>query len=699
MQGHAPKSGANAGGGVSNPSIASDAHTLLRQFEEILIGRGPYARQEAALKDKAKFGTLRGIDFDLTNCENPTRSYYSYPSDYQQVLFISNPGQTKEDSSVLNKDLICVNSDRNSRKRTINSPEDYDGVRHRRNAYEEAMFRIEDERYEVDMAIERNAHAMRQIEPAAEEVSALRDTEEKDGQPIGRLQYKLKRNALNSIHINAIGRIYGEYGDEMLQHLARNPLAVLPIVYQRLRQKDAEWRKAKASMMERWNLVCEVNYEGSMDYRCFGQRRKLERNFSTSQLIEECKNPEKWANQRGNREFAPNFGLRCANASALFFQPYVGINLSANVAHKDACKLLSTKLRNNQACSRVDREKVGRIWAEFMLPWFQIPTHNVLDEIRDSFRGDRNPGLVKYLPGQLVRTAFGEGTILLFIEGKSTLGSRYKVKLSYGVAFIRPYAILHSIPKKEGAVFVRIDGIMEKEKNPFGAGDGLSSEKLGKKYQLLFGTESIYILLRLYCSLVSLLTFVRESLSLLGSQPIDSSESYYNPLRNEDGKQETSPRLDYTGFCLMLDKVCSKEIDFKEFETFCRKVSKHQVHRMTVLPRLVDKCADALLNVAKEDLLLHLYDYCKLRETDPVKLRSQCLEVTTDASYRIQYDTVRRSILFSHLSEGEELLIVSPDNDSHFDEENGDNQRMEDGDRNDAEDEFIARPSKRLKHR
>jgi histone deacetylase complex regulatory component SIN3 len=35
MQGHAPKSGVNAGGGASNPSIATDAHELLKEFEEV----------------------------------------------------------------------------------------------------------------------------------------------------------------------------------------------------------------------------------------------------------------------------------------------------------------------------------------------------------------------------------------------------------------------------------------------------------------------------------------------------------------------------------------------------------------------------------------------------------------------------------------------------------------------------------------
>ena len=35
VQGHAPKSGANAGGGASNSNIAHDAHELMKEFEEV----------------------------------------------------------------------------------------------------------------------------------------------------------------------------------------------------------------------------------------------------------------------------------------------------------------------------------------------------------------------------------------------------------------------------------------------------------------------------------------------------------------------------------------------------------------------------------------------------------------------------------------------------------------------------------------
>merc|ERR1712038_1892040 len=110
----------------------------------------------------------------------------------------------------------------NCKIRLLTSPEEYDGVRVRRNAYEDAMAKVEDERFEVDMAIDRNSSAMHQVEPLAKEVTVLKENEEKDCQPIGRLHYKLRARSLHSNHIGAIARLYGEHGDEVIRHLSRN---------------------------------------------------------------------------------------------------------------------------------------------------------------------------------------------------------------------------------------------------------------------------------------------------------------------------------------------------------------------------------------------------------------------------------------------------------------------------------------------
>jgi paired amphipathic helix protein Sin3a len=145
---------------------------------------------------------------------------------------------------------------------------------------------VEDEMYEVDMAIERNESALRKLEPIADEATRLREQEEKDGQPIGRLQYKLNLRSLNTIHIGAIARIYGDSGDEVIQHLLRNPLVVVPIVCKRLQEKDAEWRKVKTELSKEWKLALSENFKGTLDVKCLLYKREIENRFATERLIE-----------------------------------------------------------------------------------------------------------------------------------------------------------------------------------------------------------------------------------------------------------------------------------------------------------------------------------------------------------------------------------------------------------------------------
>ena len=72
----------------------------------------------------------------------------------------------------------------------------------------------------------------------------------------------------------------------------------------------------------------------------------------------------------------------------------------------------------------------------------------------------------------------------------------------------------------------------------------------------------------------------------------------------------------------MREKVVCRKVEAKDYESYCRRVSKEKVHQMAVLPKLIDKCTDALLNVAKEDALLRLFDYCLPQQM--VRLSNVC---------------------------------------------------------------------------
>jgi hypothetical protein len=315
------------------------------------------------------------------------------PGDFPKKMFFAHKGQTEEDRNVLNYEVVCVGV---KNMPGTESPEDYDAIKIRRNAYEEAMFRIEDERFEVDMAIERNALAMRQIEPIAEEVAMLRETEEKDGQPIGRLQYKLKAKSLNSIQINAIGRIYGDKGDEVIEHLARNPLATVPIIYQRLRQKDQEWRKQKSELLAKWRSLTETNYEGSRDFMCYQLKRETEKSLSDDRLLEECKKARSFCSSLEKRSGSSiNFGLSSPDRSAVLYEPYAVVELKPeSAARQIAVSLLTQQATKNFGDDPELREKMGRIWTEFVMPFFDYPAEWVSDEAHESSPKDADSSTV-----------------------------------------------------------------------------------------------------------------------------------------------------------------------------------------------------------------------------------------------------------------------------------------------------------------
>lgn len=57
----------------------------------------------------------------------------------------------------------------------------------------------------------------------------------------------MDRRVLSPIQLAAITRIYGEHGAEILELLRKNPCKTIPIILDRLRQKDIEWRVVSAS--------------------------------------------------------------------------------------------------------------------------------------------------------------------------------------------------------------------------------------------------------------------------------------------------------------------------------------------------------------------------------------------------------------------------------------------------------------------
>ncbi|KAL7498685.1 hypothetical protein ACHAWT_008414 [Skeletonema menzelii] len=601
IQGNAPKSGANSTNITGNSMIIQASNVLLSELEQVLIGRGPFTTQEKTKKYRAKYGSYPLRDYDLTELsKNITPSYWSYPSDYSVEL----PGVDSDESvlKLLNSKCFSMAKDWPEKgKNKLKSPESYDGVKIRRNIYEEVLCRVEDEMYEVDMAIERNESALRKLEPIAEEATRLRELEEKDGQPIGRLQYKLNLRSLNTIHIGSIARIYGDSGDEVIQHLLRNPLVVVPIVCKRLQEKDAEWRKVKTELAKEWKLALSENAKGSTDVKCLLYRREIEKSFTTERLIEECqeaksfaKDPSKIQRHPATNMILPDFHLSNQDQQLSLYQPHLSVLVSEMMPHKDAHDLLAAQFRG-------DRNKFSKLWSGFMAPWFGLPSTFESNE--------SSTAAMKFSPGQKVRTTVGDGQIISIAADPQ----RYKIKFSFGVGYVHPDAIAHLLPSSSSAADVEAD----------------HSQLMQDDIQILFGTENSYLLMRLYMLLVTILYQAKDAIE-------------------GDG---------YTSCMAAITDFVKSKTDVKEFESAIRGIIDKNVFNIVAIPSLVQSCGDAMAKVVEEDVIENLYHCSQLKLKDLNQLRSLSIDVTEEAVYRLQISSAANQVFFSYIPADVELQL------------------------------------------
>lgn len=121
--------------------------------------------------------------------------------------------------------------------------EDSGFVAHRKNHFEEGLHRIEEERHDYDFNIEANAKVIQLLEPVAHQILNLQPHE------MGTFRMPAGFGGQSqSIYKRIFKKVYGtEKGNEVTADLFKDPIAVVPVVLARLKQKDEEWRFTQVS--------------------------------------------------------------------------------------------------------------------------------------------------------------------------------------------------------------------------------------------------------------------------------------------------------------------------------------------------------------------------------------------------------------------------------------------------------------------
>lgn len=111
----------------------------------------------------------------------------------------------------------------------------------KKNVYEEALYRVEDERYSYDMNIEANLNTIALLEPVSKKLGSMTEEEKNSFKLAPGLGGPSK-----TIYQRVMKKIYGkEQGAKVVEKLHNQPAQTVPVVLKRLKQKDEEWRRSQ----------------------------------------------------------------------------------------------------------------------------------------------------------------------------------------------------------------------------------------------------------------------------------------------------------------------------------------------------------------------------------------------------------------------------------------------------------------------
>jgi len=497
--------------------IFGERGDLLEEFDRLLASRG--ATDDPV---ESAWFSMPLQDIDFSNCKRCTPSYRSLPAAYPKAPCSERTAMCR---SVLNDTWVSV---------PLGS-EDSSSKNHRRNPHEDALFKCEDDRYEVDMVIDSTKAAIRALEPLAQEIETL----QLNSGISAKFRYRLERRTLNVIHLKAISRIYGDHGTEILELLRRNPAGAIPIILGRLKTKDLEWCKARQEMNNNWRETMDKNYLKSLDHRSFYFKQSEKKTFSSKVLVNELKDSLKSSDKE---QFTLTFG--------------------SPLIHLDAWSILSFKGTMMGEKDQLDR--IAAFYAYFMHSFLQLPQSwlqsskslcenmNVGLQVTAEQDPKSNHPVVDI--GSVVKTAYGEGIVNSFDDGM------YQATLSYGTANILPENIVTDRVIRPRFTSISLPSEMLEHQD-----ETVCEDEAG----VFYGTASAYVFLRQYHLLCQRLGTAKELCVTHDSLNKNEGISSYNKLLG------------------LIHSLIAGSLDSQKFEDECRLLVGPSIFFLSTVDRLI----------------------------------------------------------------------------------------------------------------
>ncbi|KAJ5899978.1 hypothetical protein N7495_004722 [Penicillium taxi] len=153
--------------------------------------------------------------------------------------------------------------------------EDSGFVAHRKNTFEDALHRIEEDRHDYDHHIEACTRTIQLIEPICQQFLHMSEAE--------RANFKLPPGLggqSEAIYQRVIKKVYDrQRGEKIIRDMFERPCHVLPIVLFRLKQKLEEWKACQREWDKVWREQMQRSYWRSLDHQAIATRQSDKKLF------------------------------------------------------------------------------------------------------------------------------------------------------------------------------------------------------------------------------------------------------------------------------------------------------------------------------------------------------------------------------------------------------------------------------------
>lgn len=282
--------------------------------------------------------------------------YRIYPRGYR---LCKASGRTVLCDEVLNDELVSC---------AVFESEDSGFVSSKKNQYEDALFKCEDERFEMDLILEYNLSTIAVLEPIAKRIEKM-TAEEREA---FRLDHRLNGTS-EVIYKKAIKRIYGDKADDIYEYLQKSPCAAVPVVLKRLKAKDEDWRRVQRDWNRVWAEIHIKNYYKALDHQGIDFKITDRKTLTTRSPVNEIqviKEERKRIQERSNNK------SMVASSS-----PHMSQMMTDSSLLKDLLNLVEVTIRSSASFSGVDRKSLSRFFSTFVPEFFRIENNEIASDL------------------------------------------------------------------------------------------------------------------------------------------------------------------------------------------------------------------------------------------------------------------------------------------------------------------------------